>query len=412
LGSTLIQLIEDMAKKSDLLEQADKYVFELFTEKQRDWQLYHNYDHTKHVVDAAEEIGKGAGLEEKDLDVVMLAAWLHDTGYVELKEGHEAASIKIAKEFLIQAGCDEILQKQVYDCIEATKMPQSPQNVLEQVICDADLAGLGSADFEDRSKLLKTEIELERGAAFVNEEWFEMELEFMSNHNYHTKYAQTTYNSQKNKNLAKRHADFKKAKSKREEAEKKQAIKEKELKRKEEKAAIPEKGIETMFRVTLKNHVEFSAIADNKANIMLSINAIIISITVSGLIPRFSEHPHLIFPASLLLTVCLLTIIFATLSTKPKITEGRFTKEDIKNKTSNLLFFGNFHSMSLEEFEWGIKEMMKDKEFLYSSLIKDLYYLGRVLNKKYKYLRLCYLVFMYGMVLAVIVFSIAIATHH
>ena len=133
---------------------------------------------------------------------------------------------------------------------------------------------------------------------------------------------------------------------------------------------------------------------------------------MSGLLPRFDEMPHLIFPASFMLAVCLLTIVFATLSTKPKVTKGRFTKEDIANKKSNLLFFGNFHGMSLDEFEWGLKEMMKDKDFLYGSLIKDLYYLGQVLNKKYKYLRWCYLVFMYGMIIAVTMFSVAIAMHN
>lgn len=401
-----------MTRKSNILEQAEQFVFDLFKEKERDWQLYHNFVHTKHVVDAAQEIGKGSDLKEEEVELVMLAAWLHDTGYVEKKEGHEDVSIRIAKEFMDEAGYDTNLQEVVINCIEATKMPQSPKNLMQQVVADADLAGLGSSELGERSKLLKAEIELERGKDFVNEEWLELELNFLSGHNYHTKYAQTNFNEQKAKNIAKRHADIKKAKLKREEVKKKSELKEKELQRKAEKAAIPEKGIETMFRTTLKNHVEFSAIADNKANIMLSINAIIISITVSGLIPRFSEHPHLIIPASFMMGVCLLAIVFATLSTKPKVTEGKVTLEAIKNKSSNLLFFGNFHAMKLEEFEMGIKEMMKDKDFLYGSLIKDLYYLGLVLNKKYKYLRLCYLVFMYGMILSVGVFIFAITANH
>jgi hypothetical protein len=101
-----------------------------------------------------------------------------------------------------------------------------------------------------------------------------------------------------------------------------------------------------------------------------------------------------------------LSIIFATLSTRPKITHGTFTKEDIKTKKANLLFFGNFYNSKLVDFEWGMNEMMKDKDFLYGAMIRDLHSLGRVLNKKYRYLRLTYNIFMFGMILSVILFGV------
>jgi hypothetical protein len=109
-------------------------------------------------------------------------------------------------------------------------------------------------------------------------------------------------------------------------------------------------------------------------------------------------------PSTLLILVSVGSIIFATLSTRPKISSGRFTREDVQNKKSNLLFFGNFHSMPFDEFEWGMNEMMKSGSFLYGSMIKDIYSLGTVLAKKYKYLRITYNFFMYGMILSVIAF--------
>ena len=93
----------------------------------------------------------------------------------------------------------------------------------------------------------------------------------------------------------------------------KASLKEEEIKLKIKRAEIPEKGIETMFRTALKNHMELSAIADNKANIMLSINAIIISISLSTLIPNFDENPKLIIPTMILLLVCIVTIVFILL---------------------------------------------------------------------------------------------------
>ncbi len=179
--------------------------------------------------------------------------------------------------------------------------------------------------------------------------------------------------------------------------------KEKKDKKKKDKKKN-ERGIETMFRTSLRNHIQLSAIADNKANIMLSVNAIIISFVVSFLFPNIKQDPSLLYPTAILLVVCITAVIFATISVIPNVTYGTFTRDDITNKAANLLFFGNFYNMPLKDFEWGIKEVMKDNDFLYSSMIRDFYNLGVVLSKKYKYLRICYQVFMYGMIIAVIAF--------
>ena len=178
---------------------------------------------------------------------------------------------------------------------------------------------------------------------------------------------------------------------------------------KKAKKAKPERGIETMFRTTSHNHILLSEMADNKANILITINSIILSVVVSVLIRKLEENPRLLIPTLLLVAVCLATTVFAILSTRPIVNEGTFTREDIHSKRTNLLFFGNFFGMRIEDYEWGMKEMMKDSEYLYGSLIKDIYYLGKVLGRKYKYLRLAYNVFMYGFVLAILSFLIAIA---
>jgi MFS-type transporter involved in bile tolerance (Atg22 family) len=169
----------------------------------------------------------------------------------------------------------------------------------------------------------------------------------------------------------------------------------------------PERGIETMFRTTSKNHVEFSAMADSKANIIISVNSIIITIIIGVLLRKLDSNPHLTIPTFILLVVCLVAIVFAILATRPNITSGKFTKDDIVNKKANLLFFGNFHKMALKDFQWGMQEMLNDSDYLYGSMIKDIYFLGVVLGRKYNYLRVSYTVFMYGLVLSTIAFMIA-----
>ena len=174
----------------------------------------------------------------------------------------------------------------------------------------------------------------------------------------------------------------------------------------------PDRGIDTLFRVTLGNHTRLSGIADSKANILLSVNAIIISIALSTLIPKLDspKNVHLVVPTFIMLMSSVITIIFAILSTRPKVTKGVFTKKDIEDKKVNLLFFGNFYKMPLTDYQWAMNEMMKDREYLYNSMIKDLYYLGIVLEKKYRLLRIAYNIFMIGIVLSVIAFVVAFKT--
>ena len=180
------------------------------------------------------------------------------------------------------------------------------------------------------------------------------------------------------------------------------------IKRKKKKDDKPTRGIETLFRITSRNHVDFSSMADNKANIMISINSIMMSIVFSVLFNKFATDPNLIPPTIILSVVSTATIIFAILATRPNLTSGVFTRDDIRKRRTNLLFFGNFYKMPLNDYEWGIKELMNDREFLYGSMIRDIYFLGKVLGKKYLYLRISYTIFMYGLVISVIAFAIAV----
>ena len=167
------------------------------------------------------------------------------------------------------------------------------------------------------------------------------------------------------------------------------------------------RGVESMFRLTARNQISLSSIADNKSNILISVNAIMLSVIGSLLVRKFGDNEAIIFPTIIFLGSCLITIVFAILSTIPNISSGKFTKEDIKQNKVNLLFFGNFYKMDYKEYEWAVEELMKNDEFLYSTMIKDQYSLGKVLAKKYKLLRIAYSIFMYGLIISVIAFVLA-----
>ena len=407
-----------------ILIDAERHVTKFLEEHLADKYIFHDQSHTRKVVTAVQELcGLTDELTDDQAFHLQLAAWFHDTGYIKGAEGHEARGADLAQAFMEEHefGQQEIDEVRRY--IMATQMPQDPQNLAEAILCDADLSHLGRRDYWDRCSRYRQELILTRDLLMDEEEWLEFELRFLEQHKFHTAAAKELFRKRKRRNIKQLHKrkalinpDYEvqlKAK-KAEQKRKKKKKEERELvqnRSQENSRAINEiklgRGVETMYRVTYRTHINLSNIADNKANIMLSINAIIISIIVSTLVPRIADQAHLAIPTGLLVMVCLGSMIFATLSTRPKVTEGVFSREDIEKKQSNLLFFGNFYNMHLDDFRWGMEEMIKDNEFLYSSMTRDLYFLGKVLAKKYAYLRLCYGIFMYGLIAAVAAFGIA-----
>lgn len=140
---------------------------------------------------------------------------------------------------------------------------------------------------------------------------------------------------------------------------------------------------------------------------MITTTSIIISVLLSILIRKLEDNAYLILPTMILLTICVITMVFSILATRPTIPHGTFTQEDIDTKNVNLLFFGNFYRMSYNDYSNGMQRMMNDREFLYGSLTKDVYSQGMVLGRKYRLLRVAYNVFMFGIVASVIAFVIA-----
>lgn len=383
-----------------------QYIFELFKNKLPINTVYHNFNHTIHVVKASNEIGEFDKLANNELELLLIAAWFHDTGFIVSGDNHEEESKKIASNYLIEKGFSEEKIKKINLIIDATKMPQSPKNNLDKIICDADLFHLGEEDFNEKSNLLRSEKEYLNGKSFEDAEWMQKNEAFLSGHKYFTNYAFEKLDKQKTLNRLKIQKGLKKIIVEKEKLAQKTIKKNEDLKRRKTKEDRPEKGVETMFRVTLKNHIKLSDIADTKSNILLSVSAIILSIALSTLFPKLDKpsNAYLIYPTIFFMFFTVVTMIFSILATRPKITSNNFTMEDVKNQKVNLLFFGNFYKMKLEEFQEGMFDLMEDREYLYKSLMKDLYFLGLVLNRKYKLLRIAYNVFMVGIIISVIMF--------
>lgn len=391
-----------------ILEQVQQYLLSFFNAHHNAKLLYHNREHTEGVVKAATAIANHYQLNDRDFFIVIAAAWFHDTGYYEEPGNHEAKGAAMAESFLRNTGPDEATINEIKGCILATKLPQSPVGLLEQIVCDADLFHLGTDEFSDRSKVLRKEYEAVHNKKISKDEWRKRTIELLETHHYHTDYCQLLLNEKKRENLEK----LKKKEGIEDQSDifpDREANNEKSPEKpKKEKDNKPDRGIETVFKITSNNHQRLSNMADSKAHIMISVNSIIISVLLSLLLRKIDEHQNLAIPAVILLTVNLVTIIFSILATRPNIPKGVFTQSEIDEKKVNLLFFGNFYKMNLDEYASGMWKMMNDAEFLYGSLIKDVYFQGIVLGRKYRMLRASYDVFMFGIIISVVAFLIAV----
>ncbi|MHC5201957.1 Pycsar system effector family protein [Myroides sp. LJL119] len=376
-----------------ILKKAEQYIFQLHKYTLSTQYTYHNFNHTLRVINGLNEIIVNEAIPEKQATLLRYAAWFHDAGYIDTCEGHEEISAKLARDFYSEQGLNPQDIHIIEQLILATKLDHIPQNQLQEVIKDADFVHFTDSNYQQTSALLKREIENSCHKKIPELTWQKQNLEMMLyKHRYYTDYAKKVWQPLKQNNLL-------------------QVVKiiEKLEKPSKDLKNNHTRTVDTLFRTTLRNHTSLSSIADSKANILLSVNAIIISICLSTLIPKLDNpnNKHLIIPTFILLIFSVVSMIFAIMSTRPKVTSGTFTEKDIAEKKLNILFFGTFHQMPIDKYIKTIKELIKDQDYLHEALIRDLYSLGVVLHRKYTLLRITYTVFTIGIIASVLAFIIA-----
>jgi len=402
----------------NLYKQVESFVRELFEKNQTSTLLFHTLNHTEKVVGHVKEISAQHQLSEREQFVLYTAAWFHDTGHLFTDPSHhELRSVELMKDFLAQRAPDETMTREIGDIILSTRMPRHPEGLLQEILCDADTYHLGTKEFKTTNKLLKKEYSI-RHVPEPAEGWNRNALSFLESHQYYTSYCRQKLDEGKQKNIDRLRKKLKMRKDDSVPAtigsSLLSGLSQPDAKGKEgkQKTNLLTRGIQTMLRLTSDNHLELSNMADRKANILISVNSIIISVILSVLVRRLDVDTYLVIPTIMFLSSSVTTIVLAILATRPKISQGVFSREDIMNHKTNLLFFGNFYKASLEEYQWGMSQMMSDPDYLYGTLIKDIHQLGVVLGRKYKLLRIAYNVFMIGIILSVLAFGLAVVLNN
>lgn len=404
--------MSDKNEKHPLVESAKAYVRSRFNDELDPNFLFHNFAYSDAIASEAKELAEDTpDYAEEDLPLLKVTAYFFPLGYIETDKNAHVVSARMMREWLeLQSnnaddGQQGGLTPEHIDRMEswllsaAGKEPEKGP-LSAQLLYDATQSWLGRKRYERRGELLRLERQARRAKGEIDPVDFNRELEErILEMDYLTDAGKRKYEKRRRKNVTEIHeSTFK--------------LEQKVIKQKSGKNYG--RGIDTMYRTAFRNHINLSRIADGKANMMISINTIILSIiiAVSGAGLSFFEelffsNPLMLLPIMVLLVSSLTAVIFAVFSARPKVTEYRIKKRKLlKSDEASLLYFGNFLKLEKKDFVKYMSEIKNDMDGLYDDLSRDLYDLGQVMHRKYLLLTISYNVFVGGLALSVFAFLV------
>jgi hypothetical protein len=387
---------------SPLVEQVREYVLYLSNQHSDPRLVFHNFHRASRTAALADELGQAARLPAPVVEHARVAAWFYITGYLtEYAQPHEL-SRSLAKSFLQKQAFPDARIQAVLHCLRTAEDPSLLETPESSLFLDALHGSLYGSDFAEQAPLWRMELELLQHRSFQDSEWPQFLVQRMMEVRYLTGPGKERF-----QDLLARHL-----------LQKKEALAKAEARSAFDGAPFrglerkpPFSATQTFFRTNYRNHINLSSIADNKANIMISVNAILISVMISIVSYRnlTETNPMILMPVMIFLMTGLASLVFAVLSARPKVTQLNKRYMSKEEQRKNIVFFGNFVHMPLSDYEEALDAMFRDSELLYGNLARDLYYLGKVLDKKYRYLTISYNIFMVGFVATVLTLMAAIS---
>lgn len=385
----------------NLIKQTEDFVLDLLNENLGEEHVFHNAQRTQEVVNAVQKLLDENQLENGNEEVLVVAAWFLYTGCTINGENVGEHSGEIARNFLMSQEYPEQGIAQVEALIADFHSKNEPQSPEAELLHDGACHYFSADRLEAKLELYRREEEQIKRSEIPVPKWRNKFIKRLAGkHQFYSAFAKDQWEEGKKENLKQLIKAKKKDKKEYRKAEIKVKMKDKS----------PQRGVQTLYRVTLRNHMKLSDIADTKANILLSVNAIIISLLLANLVPILDDpaNTYLLIPTSIFILFSIASMVLSVLATRPNVTETEFDPDNLEKEKINLLFFGNFERIPISNFIKAIKRTVEDKDAIYEMLTMDLYYLGSVLSRKYRILRWTYTIFMIGIILSVISFAVAL----
>ena len=168
-------------------------------------------------------------------------------------------------------------------------------------------------------------------------------------------------------------------------------------KKKNKKMLGSSRGIETMYRTAYRAQLDLTALAATKANIMISLNGLILSVlTLSGPFVLVAE-PMFTAPIAVFLATCLASIIFAVLAAQPRFNKSKSTIDEFKKDEANILVFEHFSSLDIDEHTSVMAGLLRNNKRVYKNMSRQLYLLGIDAHRKFGLLKCSYMAFLIGL---------------
>jgi hypothetical protein len=386
---------------SAIVRAAAQTAGHLFDQYHKSHLVFHNYGLTFQAVQAAQEIAAATPTDFISREIALITCWFLKIGYQVDYQHPLAQSIREVGHFFVKNKYPEDRRTRVVECIQSTGHDRRPETQEAKIVADAFTIASFLADFELQSSLLRLEWKTLNSRAFTDRAWLDYQKEMLLKVRLWTPFAKAKYSQTIGQQLLLIQAGADK-KDKKEPPVQTQAP---ELFSGLE-PNMPSRGAQTFFRTNYRNHINLSAIADNKANIMISVNSILISVLITLLSYRniAETQPMILLPVTLFLITGLASLISAVLAARPKVTTHEWSASTEALLKKNMIFFGSFSQLPIEKYESLMDELLRDDQLLYGNMVRDLYYLGKVLDKKYRYLSISYNIFMMGFIITVVAF--------
>jgi predicted metal-dependent HD superfamily phosphohydrolase len=398
-----------MKLATGLLHETALFIKEYYNSEFSSDFSFHNYNRAITIVRTCMTLGVQEGLKKEELKTLQLAAWFLETGYSKDYYNYQTASAALAKNYLQEKGVDDEIKNTIEEIILSTRIPQQPVTLVAQVLCDASMYHLGEKKIRHAMENLRMEQQKAGGKEYSDNEWMAECSNMINDHFYFTPAARKLFEKKKRKQkalLQKRPDDLQNSQEVPTNHPPSLSKDEKSFDVVIEDIKL-ERGVETLFRITERRHIELAARAHDKASLLISVNSIVLSIVLSVLITKLEENKFLLFPTLLLVITCVSVIVLAIISTRPRFINKNDKSKNAQDGEFNILYFGDFSTLSLTDYKKAMKETYKNKNELYDSLSRDIYYQGIILLRRYRYIKIAYNVFMYGFVIAILSFIIA-----
>ncbi len=398
---------KELVPVEGLIVTAKEQVFNQFKTKGTPRLVYHNYELTTHLLQLIDDIAQEIEASDNAKELAKFAGLFCYTGFLTDYQNAVEASVRQAEDFLLGQAYSRAKTEKIKDLIRLLNRNTTPATEEQELFSDALNALHFGNRFGTKRQLLELEQNLMEQGAISKEQWTALQLQTLLSTKFYTPFGKTHFEPILAQNIYGLKKQVDKLRRKGDiviETPSQPNIFE------ELEPMVPNRAIQTYFRTNYRNHINLSAIADNKANIMISVNAILLSVLLSLLTYKnIAETNPMVLMAVIIFSITGLTsLVYAVLSARPKITTINKNVSDIQDVKKNLVFFGNYVHLDIEEYEAAMDELFRDGALIYGNMTRDIYFLGKVLDKKYRYLTNSYNIFMVGFVATAITLILAL----